>query len=85
MILTFKLIGGFLAFLLGVWFGWPGRSPQTPRDMEELMARGPGRRKTVRRHFMGIEWLHRKLSTRGSRRVSGGRSRGFRMELPDDR
>lgn len=85
MFLTLKILGGLLAFLLGVWFGLPGRYAQTSQDIEELMARGPGRRRRVRRHFRGIEWLQRRLSTRGSRRASGGRSRGFRMELPDDR
>ena len=84
MILALKILGGLLALALGVWFGLPGRYSQTVDEIEESMARGPGRRKKVKRHFTPMAWLQRIIKVRTSRGDGSRRARGFRVELPDE-
>ncbi len=84
MILVLKILGGLLALALGVWFGLPGRYSQTAEEIEESMARGPGRRKKVKRHFTPMAWLQRNVKVRTSRGAGSRRARGFRVDLPDE-
>jgi len=84
VILALKIFGGLLAFVLGLWLGLPGRYSQTAQEIEESMARGPGRQRKVKRHFTPIAWLQRQISVRTSRGDGSRRSRGFRLELPDE-
>ena len=84
MILALKILGGLLAFVLGVWFGLPGRYSQTVDEIEESMARGPGPRKKVKRHFTPMAWLQRNVKVRTSRGEGSRRARGFRVESPDE-
>ena len=84
MILALKILGGLLALALGVWFGLPGSYSQTAEEIEESMARGPGRRKKVKRHFTPMAWLQRNVKVRTSRGEGSRRARGFRVESPDE-
>ena len=84
MILALKIFGGLLAFALGIWFGLPGRYSQTAEEIEESMARGPGRRKKVKRHFTPMAWLQRHVKVSTSREAGSRRARGLRVELPDE-
>ena len=84
MILALKIFAALLAFAIGVWLGLPGRYSQTAEEIEESMARGPGRRKKVKRHFTPIAWLQRHIKVRTSRGAGSRRARGFRVELPDE-
>ena len=84
MILALKIFAALLAFAIGVWLGLPGRYSQTAEEIEESMARGPGRRKKVKRHFTPIAWLQRHIKVGTSRGAGSRRARGFRVELPDE-
>jgi hypothetical protein len=78
-----KVVGALVALGIGVWLGMPGRYTQSADDIEQVMTRGGGRRRKVKRRFTPLAWVQRKASPRGDR---SGRTRpGFRLESPDDR
>ena len=80
MILTLKILGAVLALAYGVWLGLPGRYTQRIEEIEEVMEKGRGRRRKVKRYFTPVAWLQRQVSPRSTRR-----SRGFNLEGPEDR
>lgn len=71
------------ALLLGIWMGMPGRYTQTPEDIEQVMAKGGGRRKRTKRIFTPLAWVQRQISARSGRQARPGR--GFNLERPEDR
>ena len=81
--MTLKIGGALLALAIGVWLGLPGRYTQTADDIEQVMARGGGRRRKVKVRFTPLAWLQRKASARGAR--SGSARSGFKLESPDER
>ena len=82
--LVLKIGAALVALLIGIWMGLPGRYTQSIEEIEEVMDRGGGRRRTVRRRFTPIAWLQRQKSVRSSQGRRRSRSR-FRLESPDDR
>ncbi len=81
MVLFLKILGGLAAVALGVWLGMPGRYTPDVERIEEVMARGGGRRHRVKRHFTPIAWIQRQVSSGSRRRSRTGR---FHLEAPDD-
>lgn len=80
--LTIKIVLAVLALVAGIWMGLPGRYTQTADDIDEVMSRGGGRRKKVKRVFTPMAWVQRHASAKDS----SARSRaGFKLESPDDR
>lgn len=77
-----KIVLALLALAYGIYLGLPGRYTQTAEEIEDVMERGGGRRRKVKRRFTPLAWVQRNVSSRGSR--ERGRS-GFRLESPDDR
>ena len=57
--LLLKILGAVAALALGVWMGMPGRYEQSIEEIEEVMERGGGRRRKVKRHFTPLAWLQR--------------------------
>lgn len=82
LIIKVALAVGALAW--GVWLGLPGRYRQTADDIEQVMDRGGGRQRKVRRRFTPLAWMQRNLSARSGGGQQRGRS-GFKLESPDER
>jgi hypothetical protein len=90
-VLILEIIGGIVAFGLGIWLGMPGRYTQTADDIEEIMTSGLGRRSERRERFTPLAWVQRRASARGpsrgrrERRDRGGGGGRFNLESPKDR
>ena len=80
--LSIKAALALIAPAIGVYLGLPGRYTQTPDDIDQLMERGGGRRRKVKRVFTPLAWIQRRASARTSQRPE---RKGFRLESPDDR
>lgn len=83
MILALKILGAVAALALGIWLGLPGRYSQSLEEIEQVMDRGGGRRRKVKRRFTAVAWMYRKISASGRR--GHQRRRGFNLESPEDR
>ena len=82
--LTVKIGLALLALAYGIYLGLPGRYTQSIDEIEQIMARGGGRRRKVKQRFTPLAWLQRRASARGATRRRSGRG-GFRLESPEDR
>jgi hypothetical protein len=82
LIIKIGLVVAALAW--GVWLGLPGRYTQTAKDIEEVMERGGGQRRKVKRRFTPLAWMQRNISARSGGSHQRGRS-GFKLKSPDER
>lgn len=82
--LIIKIALALGALIWGVWLGLPGRYTQTPDDIEDVMARGGGRQRKVKRRFTPLAWMQRNLSARREGGPQRGRG-GFKLKSPDER
>ena len=68
---------------MGIWLGLPGRYEPDFDEINEVMDRGGGRRRRVKKYFTPFAWMQRNIKTgTGAGRGRGGR---FKLESPDDK
>lgn len=79
MELFLKILGGLAALAIGLYWGLPGRTSQTPEDVEAALGPG-GRTKRVKRRFTPLGWL-RSVDERSSRQRRRGGGSGVRFNL----
>lgn len=77
--LLLKILGGVVAFAIGLWLGRPGHSRESHAHMEELLAKGERKDTELDRHFTPLPVI-------GAKGTSKLRSRraGFRLRSPDE-
>jgi len=77
--LFLKILGGLAALAIGLYWGLPGKTSQTPEDVEAALGPG-GRTKRVKRRFTPLGWL-RSVDERSSRQRRRGGGSGVRFNL----
>ena len=79
LVLLFKILGGVVAFALGLWIGRPGHARQSHADVEELLEKAERNDPEIDRHFTPLPVL-------GGKGTSKLRSRraGFRLRSPEE-
>jgi hypothetical protein len=82
--LIIKIALALAALAWGIWLGLPGRYTQTVQEIDEVMDRGGGQRRNVKRRFTPVAWMQRNLSVRSGAGKQRGRS-GFKVKSPDER
>lgn len=82
---AFKIIGAVLALGIGIYLGMPGRDDRSIEEIEEIMASGTARRKTVKKRFTPMAWMKRQTSVRTRGSAGNRQGRGFSLDSPDER
>jgi hypothetical protein len=79
MLLTLKILGGVVAFAIGLWLGRPGHYRRSPGEIEALLDKADRQSPNIDRHLAPP-------SVRQGKGTAKLRSRGasFRLRSPDE-